>query len=58
MGWEIKVDYYEDEQAGPMQHDEGEVNAPTLGTAVEQALHGMNLRDRRLGSYQLTVTRK
>ena len=53
MGWNVRVDFADGREPQAVH-----MNTPSLGPAVESALHKMGLSSERIGSYQITVEQK
>lgn len=51
MGWFITVDFVDDRESLAAH-----IDTPSVGPAVESALHKMQISQERIGSYQITVT--
>jgi hypothetical protein len=51
MAWIITVDFTDGREQQAVK-----LATPSLGPAVESALHKMGLSSERVGSYQITVT--
>lgn len=54
--WRIRIDNYEEDHG--LSHAETTVATPCAGPAVEAALHELGFSDRRVGSFQITVTQE